>query len=97
MYFWLYNKGKKQGELLQVDKEPLLDIPIVNTTDKIKHDALINLVDKIIDFKQKEAMEVSDHQKSIINRQITAFEKEIDKIVYELYNLTAEEIKIVES
>ena len=97
MYFWLYNKGKKQGELLQVDKEPLLDIPIVNTTDKIKHDALINLVDKIIDFKQKEAMEVSDHQKSIINRQITAFEKEIDKIVYELYNLTTEEIKIVES
>jgi len=86
---------EKGRAFAQVKTVNVKNLPFV-IPDKSKHDTIVSLVDKIIDFKQKEATEVSDHQKSIINRQNTAFEKEIDKIVYELYNLTAEEIKIVE-
>ena len=36
------------------------------------------------------------HEKSLIHRQIDATDKQIDRLVYELYGLTDEEIRIVE-
>ncbi|HNQ77371.1 MAG TPA: hypothetical protein PKJ37_00425 [Acidobacteriota bacterium] len=38
----------------------------------------------------------TEQDKTIIQRQINATDKEIDRLVYELYELTPEEIKIVE-
>ena len=38
----------------------------------------------------------TDHEKSLIQRQIDATDKRIDQLVYELYGLTDTEIKIVE-
>jgi hypothetical protein len=38
----------------------------------------------------------TDHDKTVIQRQIAATDREIDRLVYELYGLTEEEIKIVE-
>ncbi len=38
----------------------------------------------------------TDHEKSLIQRQIDATDKRIDQLVYELYGLTDKEIKIVE-
>ena len=38
----------------------------------------------------------TDHEKSLIQRQIDATDKQIDQLVYELYGLTDEEIRIVE-
>jgi hypothetical protein len=37
-----------------------------------------------------------DHEKTAFQRQIEATDQQIDKLVYELYGLTEEEIKIVE-
>ncbi len=36
------------------------------------------------------------HEKNILQRQIEATDGQIDRLVYELYGLTDEEIKIVE-
>ena len=36
------------------------------------------------------------HEKETIQRQIDATDRQIDLLVYDLYNLTEEEIKIVE-
>jgi hypothetical protein len=38
----------------------------------------------------------TDHDKTALQRQIDATDKEIDRIVHELYGLSDEEIKIVE-
>jgi len=38
----------------------------------------------------------TDHEKSLIQRQIKETDKQIDQLVYELYSFTKEEIKIVE-
>jgi hypothetical protein len=38
----------------------------------------------------------SDHAKTNLERQIDATDTQIDKLVYELYGLTSDEIKIVE-
>jgi len=62
--------------------------------DKEKHDNLVSLVDEMLDLKQKEAAELSDYLKTVITRKIDVVDKAIDTAVYELYNLTAEEIKV---
>jgi hypothetical protein len=38
----------------------------------------------------------TDHDKTVLRRQIDTTDKKIDQLVYELYGLTDDEIKIVE-
>jgi type II restriction/modification system DNA methylase subunit YeeA len=38
----------------------------------------------------------TDHEKTVVKRQIDATDREIDALVYELYGLTDDEIRIVE-
>ncbi|EAJ9787418.1 class I SAM-dependent DNA methyltransferase [Campylobacter coli] len=85
--FWLKHKGKMQGNNYQIDKEPLLNIPIVDTNSKNKKLAheLINLVDEILKAKEQDK-----------NANTQELENKINSIVYKLYNLTEEEIKIIE-
>jgi hypothetical protein len=75
---------------------PIRKIDFSQKTDKARHDALVSLAGKMLDLKQKEAAEKSEHLKAVITRQIDACDNEIDKAVYELYGLTADEIKAVE-
>jgi len=38
----------------------------------------------------------TEHEQAALKRQIAATDREIDRLVYELYGLTAEEVAIVE-
>ena len=82
--YWIQNKGKKQGELYKLDKEPLLEIPLP-ILDDTKQQPIINLVEQILILKE-------------VNPQAdtSILEKEIDTVVYNLYGLTEEEIRVVE-
>ncbi|WP_302614921.1 N-6 DNA methylase [uncultured Bacteroides sp.] len=83
--FWLRNRGKMQGSNYQLDKEPLQQIPIpvpeIEVQTRIGH-----LVDEII--VRKSANE---------NASIQDVENQIDNIVYHLYDLTYDEVLIVDS
>ena len=94
--FWLKNKGKMQGSNYQVDKEPLLNIPIVNTKDEKVKSKLVKLVDNIIAINKKLVGENNPNTKEILERQIRALDGEIDRLVYGLYGLTDEEVGIIE-
>jgi len=93
--FWFKNKGKRQGELLQIDKEPLLNFPIYqpdlsDKDDKMLHDKIVTLVDEML--KLNKTPESREKNKT----KIDAVDYEIDKLVYKLYGLTDEEIKLIE-
>jgi hypothetical protein len=47
-------------------------------------------------IKKKLAAAKTDHDKTILQRQIDATDNQIDRLVYELYELTDEYINIVE-
>jgi len=99
--YWLRHKGKMQGDMLQVDKEPLSNIPIRtidfdNPDDKAKHDKMVKLVDRMLDLHNRLAKAKVPAEKTQIQRQINTTDSAIDNLTYELYNLTPEEIKIVE-
>ncbi|PUD11440.1 type IIG restriction enzyme/methyltransferase [Helicobacter pylori] len=63
-----------------------LPIPQITKSNKLTADKIIVLVDKILKAKEKDPK--ANTQK---------LEKEIDALVYQLYNLTDEEIKIIEN
>ncbi|MBW2663144.1 MAG: N-6 DNA methylase [Deltaproteobacteria bacterium] len=79
--FWLRYKGKMQGNNYQVDKEPLINIPIPQISPQSQL-PFISLVDTILAKKEK-------------SEDTTALEAEIDARVAHLYNLTEEEYSLI--
>lgn len=87
--FWLKAKNTPLGDMgaYRNYKYNIMELPMVKITAKNKKiaDKIIALVDKILKSKEKDPK--ANTQK---------LEKEIDALVYQLYNLTDEEIKIIE-
>ena len=83
--FWLKNKGKMQGNNFQLDKEPLINIPLIEIP-KQDQQPFIDKVDQILSLKK-------DNPEA----DTTTLEREIDFMVYALYGLSEEEIGIVEN
>ena len=73
-------------------KKQLASFPV-----KDKDVNLVNLVDRMLNLHKKLAAAKVPDEKTRIQRQITATDKQIDSLVYELYALTEEEIQIVEA
>ena len=61
------------------------------------HDRMVKLVDSMLALHKHVASAKSESQRGAIQRQIDATDAEIDRLVYDLYGLTKEEIAIVES
>jgi len=57
---------------------------------------MTRLVDQMLELNKQLQKTKTDHEKTLLQRQIDATDKQIDKLVYELYDLTPEEIAIVE-
>ena len=101
---WYYQNivNNERGEALaQVKRGHLAILPIPafdlsNKSEKARHDNLVSLVDKILELKQKEAAEQNSKLKTMISQQIDGVDNAIDKAVYELYDLSEDEIKVVE-
>ncbi|WP_064809480.1 type IIG restriction enzyme/methyltransferase [Helicobacter pylori] len=87
--FWLKAKNTPLGDMgaYRNYKYNIMELPMVKITAKNKKiaDKIIALVDKILQAKEKDPK--ANTQK---------LEKEIDALVYQLYHLTDEEIKIIE-
>lgn len=76
---------------------PIHTINFENPSDKSNHDRMVSLVDQMLDFHKQLAQTKLPQKKTVLKRQIEATDRQIDELVYELYDLTEEEIKIVES
>ncbi|MDD3566217.1 MAG: hypothetical protein PHN90_11180, partial [Methanothrix sp.] len=55
-----------------------------------------SLVERMLYLHKKMAETKIAHEKTLLQRQIEATDKQIDRLVYELYGLTEEEIRIIE-
>ncbi len=60
------------------------------------HDRMVELVTRMLDLNKKLAANSTPADKEFCKRQIDATDAEIDALVYKLYDLTDEEIKLVE-
>src|ERR1019366_7008573 len=78
----------------------LKNIPIpkllpTNPTDKSRHDQMVKLVEQMLALHQSLATAKTPQEKTSLERQIPATDQQIDRLVYDLYGLTDEEITIV--
>ncbi len=64
--------------------------------EEAKHDQLVTLVETMLDLHRQLPSVATDHENTLIERQIQATDQQIDALVHELYGLTEDEIRIVE-
>ena len=64
--------------------------------DKVMQDRLVKLVDTMLELHKQLHNARTETDKRHIQTRIEHTDRQIDQLVYELYDLTEEEIKIVE-
>ena len=103
LFIFIYRLLSIEGGrvLAQVKPTTLAQLPIrLISFDKPQerkyNEDMIMFVEKMINLREQLASEKIDHNQNIIQRQIDSTDHQIDQLVYELYGLTDEEIRIVE-
>lgn len=85
-----------QVKKMHVEQLPIRPIDFSNPTDKAFHDRMVQLVEQMLDLQKQLPNAKTGHDQTHLQRQIDATDRQIDKLVYELYGLTDEEIAVVE-
>lgn len=84
-YLWFYHRGKRKGKMLELYLTPLSNVPVKQIPIELQK-PFIQVVDQILTIKKQNK-----------DADTKGLEHQIDTLVYELYGLTDEEIKIVEN
>jgi len=90
-YLWLLKRGKRKGDLLELYQKPLSEVPIkvVSLNEQVQ---LIDLVEQILNITSADNYDPQNPPIEQVN-----LEKKINQMVYKLYELTEEEIKLIEN
>ena len=67
-----------------------------SSREKSQHDQIVALVTRMLDLHRQRAAARTPQEQISLDRQIQSTDREIDRLVYDLYGLTEEEIRIVE-
>jgi len=81
---------------VQLFKLPIRTINFADPADKARHDKMTALVQRMLTLHQQKQAAKSDTARARVEREINVTDEQIDALVYELYGLTKEEIKIVQ-
>lgn len=87
--------------LAQVKPTVLAQLPIRRidmsvAAEKDRHDRMVSLVERMLELHKQLPGAKTAHEQTTLQRQIDAIDAQIDQLVYELYGLSEDEIKIVE-
>jgi len=100
-WYFSFVGGTFRGGWLSANRQFLSQLPIriidfSNKNDKEHYDTVLASVDRMLELNKQLRLSKTEHDKIVINRQIEATDKQIDRLVYELYGLTEEEIETIE-
>ena len=71
-------------------------IDFTDPADAARHDRMVALVTQMLDLHARLAAEGVPHEVAALQRRIEMTDRQIDRLVHELYALTPEEIAVVE-
>jgi len=74
---------------------PIRSINFSNNTEKKIHDDIVKFIKQIIALKKNVVKTATPHQKEIIRRQIDYTDHQINRLIFELYGLSEEEVKMI--
>ena len=79
-----------------IEQLPFRPINFSDPPDKARHDRMVALVERMLELHRQKQAAASEARRARIEREIKVTDEAIDALVYELYGLTEEEIKVVE-
>jgi len=90
-----------RGGYIALNRQYIEQLPIRTTNfsdpaDKALHNRLVELVERMLSLHKRLIDARIPRDKTILQQQIDATDMQIDRLVYELYGLTEEEINVVE-
>lgn len=85
-----------QVKTINVKPLPIKLIDFKNKNEKHSHDQVVNFVEQILQLNKDLQATTLETKKEQLKNKIDYCEDKINQLVYQLYNLTPEEIKIVE-
>ncbi len=90
--YWFYHKGKRKGQQLQIDKQPLKNAPIKIGSNE-EQQKMIDAIDYILN-----TMKVENQSSHKANRELfDTHENKMNQLVYKLYALNENEIEVIEN
>lgn len=88
--------GYYEYKPMYVSQLPIYMIDETSRREMMLHDQIVALVERVLKLNKTLSSVNNPTERIIMQRQIETTDREIDRLVYELYGLTDEEIKIVE-
>ncbi|OGW66536.1 MAG: hypothetical protein A3H49_06745 [Nitrospirae bacterium RIFCSPLOWO2_02_FULL_62_14] len=86
-----------KGGRLELRQQYLARLPLPKKISQVQHDKMVSLVERMLDLHKRLAATKNPNDRTRIESQIDAADCEIDRLVYDLYDLTEDEIAIVEA
>lgn len=80
----------------ELEAMPFRTINFSDNFDKARHTQMIALVERLIDLHKRLVGTKTGQEKTVLQRQFEATDRQIDRLVYELYDLSEDEIQVVE-
>ena len=79
-----------------IEKLPIRTIDFSDPADVARHDRMVALVEQMLDLHKRLAAAKTSHEREVLAGMVDATDTQIDRLGYELYGLTEEEVAIVE-
>ena len=92
----MVNKVFAEIKVIYVLRLPIRIIDFHNADDVLMHDEMVKLVDEMLELHRR-LPGLSGEGRRVTEALINTVDSEIDALVYELYGLSDDEIKIVQS
>jgi hypothetical protein len=91
-----------RGGYIALNRQYIASLPLpvldpAQKTGQSRHDLMVKLVAQMLELHPRLAAARTPTEQSALERQIAAADGQINRLIYDLYALTAEEIKIVEA
>lgn len=82
-FLWLYNRGKRKGDMLELYQQPLSNIPVPNLIRDKRYGEIMSRL--VVDISKKEPN----------SNEFKKLQEKIDELVMDLYELTEGEKEII--
>lgn len=91
-YLWLYHRGKRKGETLELYQTPLSQVPIPKISPE-QQAPFVQIVDEILSLHTSGEKPIN----TLDLNKLTRLESELDQMVYALFDFTESEINFIEA
>lgn len=97
MNYWCINYLADDMNQSYLEKIPIPAPESTNNRGKVSYAHTVELVEQMLSYHQQLAIAKTPPEQTVLQRQIDAADRQIDRLVYELYGLSDAEIRIVEA